>query len=191
MEEKILIIGEVDEISKNFLQKWSKVTSIIAIVCAVMLSWEFECGELVYGGLHLIKLRRGWDFVYNFLSYPDLEDIRGWIWFLIFFVGTISLLIAITLVALYLTNHIRELEVTESSVKGKTIFGKKVVLPLHMVSAYSTRKFLSVIAVHTPSGVTRFSFIKNYREVGKVLSIKINERRDNTAKTSISNVEVK
>ena len=191
MEEKILIIGEVDEISKNFLLKWSKVTSIIAIVCAVILSLEFKYTERGYRGGYVTRSRRGWELVDNFLSYPDLEDIRGWIWFLIFFVGTISLLIAITIVALYLTNHIRELEVTESSVKGKTIFGKKVVLPLHMVSAYSTRKFLSVIAVHTPSGVTRFSFIKNYREVGKVLSIKINERRDNTAKTSISNVEVK
>ena len=81
-----------------------------------------------------------------------------------------------------------ELKITESNVIGKTIFGKEVVLPLHMVSAYSTRNLFSVIAVSTSSGITKFSFIGNYREIGNVLSKKISERQNNTTRVSVSNM---
>ena len=83
-----------------------------------------------------------------------------------------------------------ELQITENNVRGKTIFGKEVTLPLSMVSSYSTSKFLSVIAVATSSGVTKFSFIDNYREIGDILSKKINERQDNIVIPQIINMPV-
>ena len=49
-----------------------------------------------------------------------------------------------------------------------------------MVSAYSTRSFLSMIAVATSSGLTKFALIENYAEIGNVLSKMINERQENT-----------
>ena len=49
-----------------------------------------------------------------------------------------------------------------------------------MVSAYSTRKFMSTVAVATSSGITKFPLIKNYVEIGEVLAKKINERQVNT-----------
>ena len=76
-----------------------------------------------------------------------------------------------------------ELTVTENSVKGKSFFGKEVVLPMYMISAYSTSKFLSTISVATSSGITKFALIKNYSEIGTVLSKKINERQENTTTT--------
>ena len=88
---------------------------------------------------------------------------------------------AIILTIIYLISRKCELCITENSVKGKTLFGKEVVLPLYMVSAYSTRKFLSTVAVATSSGITKFALIGNYYEIGKVLSQKINERQEATA----------
>ena len=37
-----------------------------------------------------------------------------------------------------------------------------------------------MIAVATASGITKFSLIGNYKEIGEVLSKKINERQQNT-----------
>ena len=62
-------------------------------------------------------------------------------------------------------------------VKGKTSWGKQVVLPMHMVSAYSTSNFGSKITVATSSGVTKFALIKNYAEIGNILSQKIAEKQ--------------
>ena len=53
-------------------------------------------------------------------------------------------------------------------------------MPLYMVSAYSTRKLFSTIAVATSSGITKFALIGNYAEIGNVLSKKINERQEST-----------
>ena len=88
--------------------------------------------------------------------------------------------------------HIKcQMIVTENSVKGKTYFGKEVVLPLHMISAYSTKKAFSVIAVATSSGMTKFSCIKNYAEIGKVLSQKISEKQNPAFNNFAPNEEVK
>ncbi len=80
-----------------------------------------------------------------------------------------------------------ELCITENNVKGKTIFGKEVVLPLYMVCAYSTRKLFSTIAVATSSGMTKFALIGNYAEIGDVLSKKINERQEKSSTVPHSN----
>ena len=70
--------------------------------------------------------------------------------------------------------------ITDKNAKGRTLFGKEVVLPVHMISAYSTKKFLSTIAITTASGITKFSLIGNYQEIGEILQKLINERQDNT-----------
>ena len=104
--------------------------------------------------------------------------------------GSSFLLLGILIMIIFAIYSKCELQITENNVRGKTIFGKEVILPLSMVSSYSTRKFLSVIAVATSSGVTKFSLIGNYREIGDVLSKKINERQDNIAKPQIVNIPV-
>ena len=82
-----------------------------------------------------------------------------------------------------------ELTITEKNVKGKTLFGKEVVLPLYQVSAYSTRTMLSTIAVATSSGITKFAMIGNYKEIGETLSKLINARQDNTSAPAQTVVE--
>ena len=86
-----------------------------------------------------------------------------------FIVGCLLLVIGIILLVIYRADSQCELCITEDNVKGKTLFGKEVVLPLHMVSSYSTEERLSTIAVATSSGITKFVLIKNYKEMGKVL----------------------
>ena len=97
-----------------------------------------------------------------------------------FIIGSLCLIMAIVLGIMYLVLRKCELQITENNVKGKTLLGKEVVLPLYMVSAYSTREFLSTISVATASGITKFALIGNYQEIGEVLSKKINERQQKT-----------
>ena len=99
----------------------------------------------------------------------------------LFVLGCLAFVVGLTSLILYIAIMKCTLEVTEKNVIGKTFFGKKVILPIYMISAYSTRKFLSTISIATSSGITKFSLIKNYLEIGNVLSGKINERQDNTS----------
>ena len=79
--------------------------------------------------------------------------------------------------------------VTDKNIKGRTLGGKNVVLPIHMVSAYGTRKFCSAIAIATSSGFIHFSFIGNYKEIGNVLHNLINQRQDATKFTANNSIE--
>ena len=173
MEEKILIKSEINKTVKEFLQKAPLVLFGIAALISILLAIPKE--EQYFNWKGNIRTREiiGWVNVFCFGDYTAF-----FIWFLI---GSICLLAAIIIGIIYLVNRKCELVITDSNVKGKTLFGKEVVLPLYMVSAYSTRKFLSVIAVATASGITKFSLIGNYKEVGDVLAKKINERQQNTA----------
>ncbi|MBR5773434.1 MAG: SHOCT domain-containing protein [Clostridia bacterium] len=49
-----------------------------------------------------------------------------------------------------------------------------------MVSAYSIRDYFSTISVATSSGMTKFSLIENYRQIGNILAQQINDRQKNT-----------
>ena len=98
-----------------------------------------------------------------------------------FIISVLFFILGIITLIIFLIHKNCQIIITDKNVKGKTVFGKEVVLPLYMVSAYTTRKFFSTIAVATSSGITKFSLIKNYAEIGTVLSAKINERQENTA----------
>ena len=116
-----------------------------------------------------------------FLVVCLIDIIRGyctWWWFIV----SGGLLLVAGIVALVYNIHKQcELIITEKNVRGKTLRGKEVVLPLYMVSAYSTSKCMSTISVATSSGLTKFTLIGNYNEIGNVLSGLINERQTNTA----------
>ena len=184
MEDKILIQSEIDKKTKNLLQKGPIVPLIITAVCIAILSlMKVEDTEYYYvsflgKGHYVTNIYTGWERVFTF---DGIDDIMC---FLIFLVGAISLLISIGIAIVYLINRKCELCITENNVKGKTLLGKEVVLPLYMISGYSTRKFLSTIAISTASGITQFSLVGNYEEIGDVLSKKINERQESTANTS-------
>lgn len=63
-----------------------------------------------------------------------------------------------------------ELEIGEKEVRGKTVFGKEVTLPVYSILAYTTDKRLSTVGVSTASGVTKFYLLENFKEIADVLS---------------------
>lgn len=170
MEEKILIKSEINKRLKNVLQKGPLILLGIAALIRLMLT------KTVYVSSYSDFKRTAWNCVFDFDEYT-----KYFIWFVI---GALCLLTAIILAIIYAVHRKCELQITENNVKGKTLFGKEVVLPLYMVSAYSTRKFLSVVAIATSSGITKFSLIGNYKEICAVLAQKINQRQENTVQTT-------
>ena len=70
--------------------------------------------------------------------------------------------------------------ITEKNINGRTLWGKKVVLPVHMVSAYSTSKIFSVLAITTSSGFIKFPCIGNLEEIVNILQQLLNERQKRT-----------
>ena len=161
MEEKILIKSEINTSLKNFLQKGSIISFVIAVLCALLLTIPEKVTRWSEWSYYIT----GWERMFYFG-----EDTS---YFILFLIGSASLLFAIVVSIIYLPLRKCELQITESSVRGKALFGKEVVLPLHMVSAYSTKKFCSVIAVATASGITKFALVANYQEIGEVLAKKI------------------
>ena len=177
MEEKILIKSETNKIVKAFLQFAPPVllgiAALISILFSIPKEIEYERYSYYTNKYYTYtETVNGWRYVFRFGDYTP-----QFIWFVI---GCLCLLSGIVIGIIYLVNRKCEIQITENNVKGKTLLGKEVVLPLYMVSAYSTRKFLSMIAVATASGITKFSLIGNYKEIGEVLSKKINERQQNT-----------
>ena len=175
MEEKILIKSKINIKAKTFLKKAPPVLLGIAALIVVFFSIPQKAERYSYmsDSYYTVTYSR-WLYVF------EEEYIH---WFVLLVLACLCVLSAIIISIVYLINRKCELIITENNVKGKTLWGKEVVLPLHMVSAYSTRKFLSTIAVATASGITKFSLIGNYKEIGNVLSAKINERQQN-AETS-------
>ena len=73
-----------------------------------------------------------------------------------------------------------ELTVTNKRVYGITAFGKRVDLPLDMISAIGTSWFKGV-AVTTASGAIKFRFIKNRDEIHREISKLLVERQNKPA----------
>ena len=70
-----------------------------------------------------------------------------------------------------------EISVTDKRVYGTAAFGKRVDLPLDMISAVGTSALLKGIAVTTASGAIKFLMIKNKDEIHSELSKLLIERQ--------------
>ena len=182
MEENILIKSEMHKGIKRFLQIAPLAFFGVAVLLAIILSTDFEYVEEYYSWgswrEHTYS-DMGWELAFEF------DGSTSTTCFMMFILASLSLIAGIVTGIMYLATRKCELILTEKNVKGKTVFGKEVVLPLYMVSAYSTRKFLSTITVATSSGITKFALIRNYKEIGSALSQKINERQENTASATV------
>ena len=76
-----------------------------------------------------------------------------------------------------------EMTVTTKRVYGKALFGKRVDLPLDMISAVGTT-FLHGIAVTTASGAIKFLMIKNSEQIHTAISKLLMERQDSNKKSA-------
>ena len=178
MEEKILIRGSFNTKNYETLRKLARIFLPIAIVLFAILMLPHHQGAGTYcslGDHHACHNYFGGSLEYA-LEYGFT------IWLVIFIAAVVSFLIGVPASIICFATKKCELYITDKNVRGKTYFGKEVVLPIYMVSSYSVRSFLSTIAIATSSGLTKFAFIENYVEIGNVLSTMINARQDNTMK---------
>ena len=179
MDEKILIKSEFDK-------KIRTILLCIAGASIIFSSLVFILFAVCKSGLKYSSWTDRYYYTYDNLyeSAFDFDDFTNVFHFIIFIFACLGVVVCATVLIIYLVRNKCEITVTEKNVRGRTLFGKEVVLPLYMVSAYSTGKLLSTIAVATASGITKFSLVGNYAEIGKVLSEKINERQESTAAAS-------
>lgn len=139
MEEKILIEGKCSK---------SKILPIIFFVLAGILLIVCFIVATAYGD------DPSWAFI-------GIE--YGYYWF---FIGII---IFVALGLRFLLMQFEFLFVTNNKVEGKTIFGKRVLLPISQVSAIGTGLFKKVM-VATSAGHIRFYGVINKDEVYSVIS---------------------
>ena len=189
MEENILIKSEVDKKIKSTLLILSVSLLAFCAISCIFLAFDIWVAKYYVGGYYLGKyyVQGYWDYTvisgYEVVFDGDYIHATGLgvlciTWFSL---ASLSFVVGLPLFIAYLAMQKCSLEVTDKSVRGKAFFGKEVILPMYMVSAYSTRKLFSTISVATSSGITKFALIKNCVEIGNVLSAKINERQDSTA----------
>lgn len=93
-------------------------------------------------------------------------------WIFVFFAGIFCLI--------YFLLSRCKITITDKNISGRTFWGKIVVLPIHMISAYSISKPFSVVAITTSSGFVKFPCIGNYKEIADVLQQLLNERQQRT-----------
>lgn len=181
MEEEILIQSKVDKKAKGI---FFGILIVLLLGTLLFLFLAIGIGETE----RLDDMRRDWSQSSRYQSFEEFVesksswDYRGILDYAFELFVTHWILLGLTgIFAIVFWAHSKcELNVTNKNVKGKTFFGKEVVLPIHMISAYSTRRFLAMVTVATASGFTKFSLIGNYKEIGNVLQNLINERQLNT-----------
>ena len=161
MEEKILIKSQKSKSEQTLKTMIITFFSACVGICFFLLIPEKTYAETMDG------FQKG------------LQECQAF-YLVLFILMCLSFVLGVVTLVIFLVNRKCELTITDKNVRGKTLFGKEVVLPLYMVSAYSTRDFLSMVAVATSSGLTKFNLIGNYKEMGNVLSGLINERQANT-----------
>ena len=91
--------------------------------------------------------------------------------------------IAVVAIVLYLSVAKTELTVTDKRVYGKAMFGKRVDLPVDLISAVGT-SFLNGISVSTSSGSIKFLGVKNRDEIHKEISKLLLIRQEKKASSS-------
>jgi len=171
MEEKVIITGTLGSKVKQIAIS-AFVLLALSILFFILLSCDIFKYE--YTGLWGSKSYYTITGYHAAFEYEDSGSL------FLFILAILAISVSLFLFILFLIVRKCSIIITDKNVKGTAIFGKEVVLPLHMVSAYSTRKLFSTIAVATSSGLTKFLIFKNYKEIGNELSRLINERQENT-----------
>ena len=84
----------------------------------------------------------------------------------------------LTLIWLFLLSRRPPLVVTDLRICGRTAFGRRIDLPIDMISAVGMRAIGRRIWVSTASGHTRFRKIRNYEQVFNTISSQLARRQD-------------
>ena len=169
MVEKIIIKGTPHKAVKGIKIAMIVLFIVSVIICLCLLG-EYNVDDYnFYSGWYTRKK----------MGFEAAFDGNGSC-LMLFILACMLFVSAIILLVVFIMTRKCSIVITEKNVRGTAIFGKEVVLPLYMISAYSTRNLFSTIAVATSSGITKFSMIENYKEIAVQLAKLINERQENT-----------
>ena len=128
---------------------------------------------------------------YGVLDYYEPHEYLGEMFSrygILCFFGALVFFIILGLV-FYCTARKVTLTVTDKRVYGTTAFGKRVDLPLDMISAVGTGMFKS-IAVTTTSGTIRFSFVENRDSIHAAISQLLVDRQNKPVSMTTINQEL-
>lgn len=165
MDERVIIKSE-----RYHIGIWLLIFAIVIVFpCAIMITRDFIRHLLDWNNTDNINL---WIYIHGHYSSPI-----DYAWqlgnktpvYIASCTGIICLLI-------YFWTRSYELIVTDKRAYGKAAFGKRVDLPLDMISAVGTGMFKS-IAIATSSGKISFLTIKNRDDIHKCVSDLLLERQ--------------
>jgi len=172
MEEKVLIESRPSKVWRIIF-----LLIVIGIFAIMFLFWGLQIAEMYveYSVEKAVYYPHSMSFWTYYFDRPFWDSTLVLSIFVFTFLG-----LALIALVMYLGYIRSKLSITEMNIRGATRFGKEVVLPLHMVSGYSTSAIMAKMVVSTPSGVIKFYMLDNYREIGEVLKDLLNKRQKNT-----------
>lgn len=176
MEEKEIIIG--DNIFKKTVGKVLKITFIVTVVLAIMSFISCNIGD------NYIKQALG---IFYSKEYTQLEGKYNKLknkyhfWYdtsqntMYCAIGTGAITVVLLIFKFYASKM--QIVVTNKRVYGVARFGKRVDLPIDLISAVGTCMFKGII-VSSSSGKIRFLLINNRDEIHKTISNLLITRQD-------------
>ena len=90
----------------------------------------------------------------------------------------IYLSLALIILLCYLEVAKCELIITENYIRGKSCWGREVVLPIHMITSYTKIRRGRYLAISTPSGEVRFGYLEQAEWLLSVLAQVIIKRHE-------------
>ncbi len=163
MEERVIIEGVYRNVS---LKKLLKILFFIGLAFGVVYAiayfghiWIFNSHSFVVHVIEALLVCAAWAF-----SLPLLVFLVFWLFYL----------------PIFLIVRKSRITVTNMRVTGTAIFGKRVDLPLDMISAVGT-SWLGGVDVATSSGAIKFKLIQNKTEIHRAISDLLMERQQKPA----------
>ena len=184
MEEKEIIIG--DNIFKKTVGKVLKITFIVTVVLAIISFISCNISDNYFEeSMKIFKeqLKVGWsseEYKQSEEKYKKLDNKCDFWWdtcqnTMYCAIGTGAITVVLLIFKFYASKM--KIVVTNKRVYGVARFGKRVDLPIDLISAVGTCMFKGII-VSSSSGKIRFLLINNRDEIHKTISNLLITRQD-------------
>lgn len=147
--------------------KQSKIVKAIPFIIATV-------GTLLMALIKVIEVYARWDRTSRYTGQYTFAQMLSWTkW-----EELIIIFIALLLIGFIIGKAFKaSITITNKRVSGTTGFGKRVDLPLDFVSAIGTSG-MNGIAITTSSGIIKFSFMENAKELHQAISDLLIERQE-------------
>lgn len=159
------LISSKTEIYEKILIKVMPINLLLAAV-SIFIGWKQYQNDRI----HALELEDAGNFYgKRFYEYSITEYPMFWI-------GIILVIVFVAVLFFYFNTP--KLTITDKRICGKTVFGKKVDLPIDSITAVASNVF-DTLSVSTSSGLISFFGIDNRDEMLEVINNLIIERQQN------------